>query len=106
MILFDGLITALVPPALRPSGCCTYFSFTHVTTRGARVSDHQLMGMTRMLGMAASAAGAPARMSEDWTQRAGTERLREEWMKAETSAGWEAGKAEEGMASVGGLTCM
>lgn len=29
-----------------------------------------------MLGIAASAAGAPDRMSEDWTQSSGTERER------------------------------
>lgn len=76
MILFDGRITLLVP-ALFPIGCCTYFSFTHVTTCAFR-SDHQFNGITRMLGMAASAAGAPDRMSEDCTQSAGIDRAKED----------------------------
>lgn len=35
------------------------------------VVDHQERGIIRMLGMAASKAGDPERMSEDWTQRDG-----------------------------------
>ena len=34
-------------------------------------TDHQLSGMTRILGIAASKAGDPERMSEDLTHRAG-----------------------------------
>lgn len=80
MIRFDGRITVLVLADF-PMGCCTYFSFTEVTTydstcqppatlqNGLRTwaffSDHQFRGMTRILGIAASAAGAPDRMSFD-----------------------------------------
>lgn len=34
--------------------------------------------MTRMFGIAASAAGAPDKMSDDWTQNAGIERASDE----------------------------
>ena len=45
IIRFDGRMIA--PPALFPTGCCTYLSFTHVTTCALR-SHHQFSGMTRM----------------------------------------------------------
>ena len=60
-----------------PMGCWTYLSLTQVTTLAASL-DHQLSGMTRMFGIAASAAGAPDRMSDDCTQRAGIDRARED----------------------------
>ena len=86
----------MLVPARFPMGCCTYFNLTQVTTYHrdplstylkqnetyqltcAFLSDHQLRGITRMLGIAASAAGAPERMSEDWTHRAGIERARDD----------------------------
>jgi hypothetical protein len=49
-------------------------------------SDHQLSGITRMLGIAASAAGAPDRMSDDWTHSAGIERANEDWMRIESES--------------------
>ena len=60
MILLLGRMILL--PARFPSGCWTYLSLTQVTTC-ALSSDHQFSGITRMFGMAASAAGAPERMS-------------------------------------------
>ena len=41
-------------------------------------SDHQFNGMTRILGIAASAAGAPERICFDCTHSAGTERARDD----------------------------
>ena len=75
MILLQGRMTLLLALAAArlPTGCWTYLSLTHVTTC-AFLSDHQLSGMTRMFGIAASAAGAPESMSDDWTHRAGTDR--------------------------------
>jgi hypothetical protein len=80
MIRFDGRITVLVPADF-PMGCCTYFNFTEVTTYNptcqpagelrngsqtcAFFSDHQFRGITRIFGIAASAAGAPDRISFD-----------------------------------------
>lgn len=41
--------------------------------------DHQERGIIRILGIAASNAGDPERMSEDWTQRDGIVCERAEW---------------------------
>ena len=40
--------------------------------------DHQLIGMMRTFGIAASAAGEPARICADCTDNEGTERMSEE----------------------------
>lgn len=73
MIRLEGRIT-LFEPARLPIGCWTYLSFTDVTTRSF-LFDHQLSGMMRTFGMAASAAGEPARIVEDCTDSDGTERV-------------------------------
>ena len=43
-------------------------------------SVHQFNGITRILGMAASAAGAPDKISDDCTHRAGMDLASAEWM--------------------------
>lgn len=53
--------------------------------------------MTRMFGIAASAAGAPDRMSFDWTHRAGTDRASDDCIRASS------GDNEELLL---GLTCV
>jgi hypothetical protein len=104
----------LFPPvAVFPTGCWTYLSFTQVMTckkisllkrskSGTQSTcafslDHQLRGITRMLGIAASAAGAPERISLDCTHRAGTERAKDDCI-------WESSKVW-GILTVG-LTCV